>query len=118
MSPRWEVAYFPEAEAELVVLPVREQAAMLVAVETLQVLGDRLPFPHSSAVEGTTATLRELRPRRGRRPWRAFYRRGGNTMVIAAIGPEAESNRRGFQRAVATALARLDDTGRLAEVVL
>jgi hypothetical protein len=102
-----DVAFYAEAEAELAKLPPRERAAMLAAIEKLIVLGDRLPAPHSSAVRGVTATLRELRPRGGRSPWRAFYRRIGDTMVIGAIGPEANVDSRGFNRAVADALDRL-----------
>ena len=104
-----DVAYCAEAEAELSKLPARERAAMLAAVEKLAVLGDRLPAPHSSAVKGVTATLRELRPRGGRSPWRAFYRRIGDLMVIGAIGPEAQVDARGFNRAVAAAVRRLEE---------
>lgn len=103
-----DVRFHPEAETELEALPTREKVAMLSAVEKLEALGDRLPFPHSSEVR-SGAKLRELRPRAGRSPWRAFYRRISRTMVIAAIGPEAESDRRGFNRAVKNAEDRLDE---------
>ncbi len=76
------------------------------AVEKLQTLGAELPFPHASHVE-RTATLFELRPRAGRSPWRAFYRQVGAAMVIAAIGPEATVDPRGFARAVRLAQQRL-----------
>ena len=89
-------------------MPVAEKVAMQSAVEKLKVLGDRLPFPHSSKVRGATR-LRELRPRAGRSPWRAFYRRIENTMVIGAIGPEARSNRHGFARSISSAEQRLDE---------
>lgn len=52
---------------------------------------------------------RELRPRAGRSPWRAFYARVGERFVIAAIGPEAESNPRSFEQAVALAARRLEE---------
>jgi hypothetical protein len=70
------------------------------------VFGPALPFPHSSAIQGAER-LRELRPRAGRSPWRAFYRRLSGVHVIAAIGPEAEADKRGFDRAVAAAITRL-----------
>ena len=105
-----EVRYSPEAEAELNALPPNERAAMLAAVEKLRLLGDRLPAPHSSAVKGAGATLRELRPRGGRSRWRAFYRRIGQMMVIGAIGPEANVNPAGFRRAVIAAVERLSAT--------
>lgn len=107
------VAFFPEAEAELDALPPGERTAMLVALEKLRAFGDRLPYPHSSGVKGAGETLRELRPRRGRSPWRAFYRRVENVIVVGAIGPEAEADPRGFRRAVASALDRLADKGRI-----
>jgi hypothetical protein len=43
----------------------------------------------------------------GRSSWRAFYRRVGDVHVIAAVGPEAEADKRGFDRAVTAAIARL-----------
>ena len=78
------------------------------AVEKLQALGAQLPFPHASRVRGA-ATLFELRPRAGRSKWRAFYRQVGAAMVIAAIGPEATIDARGFARALKVAQQRLND---------
>lgn len=101
-----EVYFHPAAQAELDALPVAEQQAVDHAVEKLTVLGVRLPFPHTSKVQGVSA-LFELRPRAGRSRWRAFYRQVGGAMVIAAIGPEAEVDNRGFTRAVAAAQERL-----------
>lgn len=48
-----------------------------------------------------------FRPRAGRSPWRAFYRRVADTLVIGAIGPEAHVDPRGFGRAIRAAEARL-----------
>jgi hypothetical protein len=67
----------------------------------------RLGYPHSSRVRGA-ADLRELRPRAGRSPWRAFYRRIGEEMIVAAFGPEAGVDPLAFERAVSTAVRRLD----------
>lgn len=102
-----EVVFCAEAEAELAALPEPEQLAMLTAVEKLRVVGDRLPYPHSSAVRGGRAGLRELRPRGGRSPWRAFYRRVGDRLVIGAISPEAKHDPNGFARAVRLAAERI-----------
>ena len=107
-----DVAYHPAARAELAELRARdtsEYAALQLAVEKLKVSGDQLPYPHSSSVRGTSK-LRELRPRSCRSRWRAFYRRIGGTLVIGAIGPEAQSNPRGFRQAIAIARERLDET--------
>jgi hypothetical protein len=59
-----EEVFCAEAETELAALPVPEPLAVLVAVEKLEVLGDQLPYPHSSAVRGSHSGLRELRPRK------------------------------------------------------
>src|SRR5690242_13186760 len=99
---RMDVAFCPEAEEGL---PVAERAAMLSAIEKLEAIGLRLPYPHSSAVKG--GKLRDLRPRGGRGPWRAFYRRLGDQLVVGSIGPEANTNPSGFRRALAAAERRL-----------
>lgn len=103
------VVYHPDAETELARLLTTERAAMIHTVEKLGALGPRLPFPHQSSVRGTAGSLRELRPRAGRSRWRGLYDRRGDTFVVAAIGPEAGVDRRGFDRAVAAALRRLDE---------
>jgi hypothetical protein len=104
----WQVVFHPAAETELGRLPPRERVAMLNAVDKLQAAGPVLPFPHQSGVQGVEK-LRELRPRAGRSAWRAFYRRIGDAFVIAAVGPEAETDQRGFDRATADAVTRLED---------
>ena len=76
--------------------------------EKLEALGPGLGYPHSSAVRDADR-LRELRPRAGRSPWRGFYRRFGDVFVLAAVGPEAEADPRGFKRAVLTAEERLSE---------
>jgi hypothetical protein len=104
----WQVVYHPSAVAERKQLPRQERVAIENAVEKLKAIGPRLPFPHQSNVEGAES-LRELRPRAGRSPWRAFYRRIGDVFLIGAIGPEAETDKRGFNQAIAVAQERLDE---------
>lgn len=103
-----EVVYHPEAENDERGLPARERVALGHAVEKLEVLGEKLGYPHSSGVKGVK-NLRELRPRAGRSPWRAFYRRVSDVMVIGAVGPEAEQDQRGFNKAVDLAIERLNE---------
>jgi hypothetical protein len=106
-----EVQLHPGAEdelGELRRLSVLEHAAMLQALLTLSEIGPTLGSPHTSQVKGTK--LRELRPRAGRSPWRAFYRRVGNVLVIGAIGPDAQHDRRGFDRAVDRAEHRISES--------
>ncbi|MHB8619656.1 MAG: type II toxin-antitoxin system RelE/ParE family toxin [Chloroflexota bacterium] len=93
-------------DAEKAALPVKERCAMDSALAKLEALGIDLHFPHQSHIQGVP-NLRELRPRAGRSAWRAFYRRAGDAIVVATIGPEANVDRQGFNHAVRTAEARL-----------
>jgi hypothetical protein len=102
----WTCLYTEEARTELKTLIPKERAAVINAAEKLVALGPDLPFPHTSAIAGTDR-LRELRPRGGRSQWRAFYRQIGDSFVIAAIGPEAKVNPRGFTQACKAATRRL-----------
>ena len=106
----WTVSLHPLAEAELQRLPAAERVAVLNAAQKLEALGPDLGYPHSSAVRDADR-LRELRPRAGRSPWRGFYRRLGDVFVLAAVGPEAEVDPRGFKRAVVAAEERLEEVG-------
>jgi hypothetical protein len=99
----------PDAEIELSKVPAREKAAIDTALDKLRAIGPALGFPHTSAVRGIDGSLRELRPRQGRCPWRAFYGQIGDTLVVAAIGPEAGVDPKGFTRAIKQAARRLDD---------
>ena len=102
-----DVEWGTEVELELTELPAGEEVAARAVIEKLVALGDRLPYPHQSAIQGMGG-LRELRPRQGRSRWRLFYKRTGvNIFRIGAIGPEASVSPRGFQRSVALAEERL-----------
>lgn len=104
----WVVVVHPLASAELAKIPPREQVAARNAMLKLQEIGSALPFPHSSAVANADR-LRELRPRAGNCPWRAFYRQVGNVFVVAAIGPEAQVKPHDFTRALHNAEQRLKE---------
>jgi len=67
----WQVLILPAAQDELDKIPAKEAVAIATAVEKLKASGPRLGYPHSSAIKGARK-LRELRPRRGDSPWRAF----------------------------------------------
>jgi hypothetical protein len=112
-SGGWPVRYHPKARAEADALPVQEQKAIDGAVDKLASLGPLLPFPHSSKVMGDPGgSLRELRPRAGRSPWRCIYERIGDVFVIGAVGPEAQKNKAGFDSAVGAAKDRLAEIDR------
>jgi hypothetical protein len=91
------VEFHPDARPEFRAVPASERLAMQAAVKKLEDHGDRLGAPHTSQVKGARS-LRELRPRSGRSPWRAFYRRVGDVLVVAAFGPEALVDQQGFDR--------------------
>ena len=97
------------AREELRRLPAAERLAVVNAAAKLEAFGDRLGAPHTSQVKGSRAGIRELRPRSGRCPWRVLYRRVGGAMVMLAVGPEAEHDQRGFDRAVRLAEERLKE---------
>jgi len=80
---------------------------MLNAITNIEIEEDTLGFPHTSRVFGVRKVW-ELRPRAGRSRSRAFYRVIRGTVVIAAIGPEAEVDPRGFRRAAQAAERALD----------
>jgi DNA-binding XRE family transcriptional regulator len=85
----WTYRYLAEAILERDSLVPKRKRRSSTQRQSWQPLGPRLPYPHSSAVKGADR-LRELRPRGGRSPWRAFYRQIGEEFVVAAIGPEAQ----------------------------
>ncbi len=98
-----------EAEAELAALPRTEQLSIGRAATKLEALGSQLPFPHQSAVRGTTG-LREVRPKSGGSSRRAFYRRiAPEVFKIGAVGPEYLVNRKGFDRSICLAEQRLSE---------
>jgi hypothetical protein len=96
-----------DAREELMRLPVTERSAIMNSVAKLVVFGDQLGAPHTSQVKGSRLGIRELRPRAGRSPWRPLYRRVADRLVVLAVGPEAQHDKRGFDRAVRLAEERL-----------
>jgi hypothetical protein len=107
----WSVDYLPGADAEFAKLSAREQVAVTNAVKKLQALGPMLPFPHSGDARGVRG-VRELRPRGGNSPTRPLYRRIRDRFFIGAIGPDGESDPRGFSAACRRAAVRLREKER------
>lgn len=101
------VRFTHDARREFHALPLAEKDAMRNAIGKLEQAGEELAYPHASRVRGA-ANPRELRPRAGRSPWRGFYRRIRDEIVIGAFGPEAQADPPGFARAVRAAEERLD----------
>src|SRR6266851_6888478 len=105
----FRVDWDQDAYGEVMRLPTAERRAVMNAVAKLEVFGDQLGAPHTSQVKGSRAGIRELRPRAGRSPWRALYRRVADRLVVLAIGPAAQQDRRGFDRSVRLAEQRLKE---------
>jgi hypothetical protein len=106
----WEVKWHPKARDEKQAIDdTTERVAIAHVIEKLQVVGPALRSPHQSAVMGEEGSgLRELRPRQGRSRWRPIYRRiEKGLFVILSVGPEAEIDEAGYDRAVRIAKARL-----------
>jgi hypothetical protein len=92
-----EVYYLPEAAMERNDLSSEDRVALAHAVEKLEAFGRSVPAPHQSNVVGADR-LRELRPKGGRSPFRAFYPQiDPEVMLIGAVGPEAQVDRPGFR---------------------
>jgi hypothetical protein len=103
----YRVDWDQDANQEAMHLPVGERRALMNAVAKLEAFGDQLGTPHTSQVKASRFGIRELRPRAGRSPWRALYRRVVDRLVVLAVGPEAQHDKRGFDRAVRLAEERL-----------
>ena len=98
-----------DAEHELEQLSTSEEVAVRTVMAKLEAMGSKLGFPHQSAIRGVE-NLREMRPRSGRSPTRAFYSQtGAEQFHVCAIGPEASVDPRGFNRSVRQAKQRLND---------
>ncbi|HEY5272804.1 MAG TPA: hypothetical protein VIJ34_06170, partial [Acidimicrobiales bacterium] len=82
-----DAGLLPEVEEEPARPPRPEEVAIRTVMLKLEALGSRLPYPHQSLVRGAQ-DLRELRPRSGRSPWRAFYRRvDTEEFLVGSVGP-------------------------------
>ena len=67
-------------------LPEKQHDAVRVAIDLLEQFGIALPFPHSSAIEGSRYALRELRRKSGKHQLRVFYVFDHTREAIVLIG--------------------------------
>jgi hypothetical protein len=105
----FRVDWDQDAHGEVMRLPAAERRAVMNAVAKLEVFGDQLGSPHTSQVKGSRAGIRELRPRCGRSPWPAAVPAPGGRAGGAGDRPEAQHDKRGFDRAVRLAEDRLKE---------
>lgn len=77
-----------------------EADSVAVSVERLEQLGIALSYPHSSAIRGTAASLRELRIAAGRSPLRVFYAFDPRRDAVLLLGGNKTGNKRFYRELV------------------
>ena len=95
-------------------LPPKVQVVLDNQIERIVLFGPRLPFPHSSQVEGE---LRELRSHYGNTLYRILYRRSDNLFVLLHIlekrtGAIPEADKQAARKRWADFKRRMDETPR------
>lgn len=74
-----------------------EQVDIAAVVELLELKGPRLPFPHSSGINGSKhAHMRELRIQHAGRPYRTLYAFDPRRMAILLLGGDKTGNDRWY----------------------
>jgi len=103
----WTVSWHKDADLKLHKLPVPERVAMLHAVDKPKASGRGCPT-HTKAAsavsKGAASYARAVAAAAGGRSTSA----NGDAFVIGAVGPEAQVDQRGFDKAARDALARLE----------
>ena len=101
MSMSWEVEYTDEFGRWWLGLTDSQQDRVTSRVELLMEHGPRLPFPHSSGIEGSRhRRMRELRVQSGGRPLRVFYAFDPRRISILLIGGDKTGDDRFYEKYV------------------
>ncbi len=117
----WNVEYTDDFGAWWADLSEAVQDDVTSIVQLLMEYGPRLPFPHSSGIEGSKHThMRELRVQSGGRPIRVFYAFDPRRAAILLIGGDKTGDDRFYDWVVPVAdrlydehLAELRKEGRI-----
>lgn len=97
----WNVEHTNEFEEWWRGLQEGEQEDITATVLLLTEHGPNLPFPHSSAVEGSRhGHMRELRVQSGGHPIRVFYAFDPRRSAILLIGGDKTGDGRFYQRMI------------------
>ena len=97
----WKVEYTNEFEDWWLALSEAEQISVAASVTLLEKLGPSLPFPHSSAINGSTfAHMRELRIQHHGRPYRVFYTFDPRRVAILLIGGDKTGKKLFYEKLV------------------
>ena len=75
----------------------RDREAVYRAVGVLEQAGTALGFPQSSALQGTTYPLRELRMQSGGRPLRVFYAFDPSRQAVLLLGGDKTGDGRFYE---------------------
>lgn len=106
----WNVEYTDEFGVWWGGLTEAVQDDVAATVGLLTEYGPRLPFPHSSGVEGSRHShMRELRVQSGGQPIRVFYAFDPRRSAILLIGGDKTGDDRFYDRMVPAADRLYDD---------
>jgi hypothetical protein len=100
-----EVYHTDEFESWYLELSDNEADSVTISIERLEQMGLNLPYPHSSAIEGSKYAIRELRIKAGRSPLRVFYAFDPSRDAILLIGGDKSNDKNFYERYVKKAEA-------------
>lgn len=95
-----EVVGTHEFEAWFLALDDQASKAVDLVVGLLEARGVNLGHPHSSAINGATFALRELRVQAGGRPIRVFYAFDPKRQAALLIGGDKTGDDRFYERMI------------------
>jgi len=96
-----EVEYTDEFESWWSSLTGEEQEDVAASIGLLEEMGPRLPFPHSSGIQGSKhGVMRELRVQHKGRPYRILYAFDPRRVAILLIGGDKTGDDRWYNRYV------------------
>jgi hypothetical protein len=105
----WHVEHTDEFEQWYQNLDESQREDVTASALLLMELGPKLPFPHSSGINGSKhAHMRELRVQSGGRPLRVFYAFDPRRSAILLIGGDKTGDTRFYERMVPIADALYD----------
>ena len=97
----WAVEYTNEFEDWWLGLTDRQQDSLDASVKLLMKRGPRLPFPHSSGINGSRhGAMGELRTQSGGRPLRTLYLFDSRRTAILLIGGDQTGDDRFYEQFV------------------
>lgn len=104
-----EVIVTDEFEQWYVDLPHAQQKSVFVGVTKLELEGVNLGYPSSSAIEGASFALRELRVQSQGKPLRIFYAFDPARDAVLILGGDKTSDARFYERNIPIATALWGD---------